>query len=343
MLLAGINVSVLGKSHGGTKNEVDAIKDGIGYIVTKPTNGNAIIDNSAYNAALYQYADKVTYTGTTDFKDYINSTNTVPASVKASVVDNTSVATLAKIDALKASDPTLHSTGSSCNDNNPATTNDVYNSGGVCAGISIVGNSCNDNNAKTINDVYNTSGICVGTNVEGQTCSTNSLVNGTYVSGICTGGTSMSCQNGYGGNPYTGSINCVSQGLTNLDKYTNLISVTGLLYLYSDSSLQNIDGLRNLTSAADIALCLNPNITNLNSLSNLKIVGSGLYLYGDTALTDISALSNITSIGAYILIDPKNYTNKMASSSYICQNYSTKIWYQGIGYATASTKSYACN
>ena len=75
--------------------------------------------------------------------------------------------------------------GSSCNDNNACTTNDVYNANCQCAGTNSgdsdgdgvcnaqdncpnvagqQGASCNDNNACTINDVLNANCQCVGTN-----------------------------------------------------------------------------------------------------------------------------------------------------------------------------------
>ncbi|HEX2617873.1 MAG TPA: thrombospondin type 3 repeat-containing protein, partial [Flavobacteriales bacterium] len=75
-------------------------------------------------------------------------------------------------------------TGSSCNDNNACTTNDVWNASCQCAGTASAdsdgdgvcnatdncpnvagqqGSSCNDNNACTINDVLNASCQCVGT------------------------------------------------------------------------------------------------------------------------------------------------------------------------------------
>jgi hypothetical protein len=75
--------------------------------------------------------------------------------------------------------------GSSCNDGNPCTTNDVLNANcqcarHACAGDSdgdgicnaqdncpnvagLVGSSCNDGNACTTNDVLNASCQCVGT------------------------------------------------------------------------------------------------------------------------------------------------------------------------------------
>ncbi|MBL0044988.1 MAG: fibronectin type III domain-containing protein [Flavobacteriales bacterium] len=74
--------------------------------------------------------------------------------------------------------------GSSCNDNNACTTNDVYNASCVCMGTTSadsdgdgicnaqdncpnvagqIGSTCNDGNACTTNDVLNASCVCVGT------------------------------------------------------------------------------------------------------------------------------------------------------------------------------------
>lgn len=56
--------------------------------------------------------------------------------------------------------------GTACDDNDPNTTNDVYDNLCVCAGTcAVVGNTCDDNNPNTINDVYNNDCMCVGTPV----------------------------------------------------------------------------------------------------------------------------------------------------------------------------------
>ena len=102
--------------------------------------------------------------------------------------------------------------GSSCNDGNPTTVNDVYGSNCLCFGTvilgctdptacnyfaaatvddgncnpsdclgnctgtatgpAIVGSACNDGNATTVNDTYNGSCVCVGTTIPGCTDAT---------------------------------------------------------------------------------------------------------------------------------------------------------------------------
>jgi len=57
--------------------------------------------------------------------------------------------------------------GGPCNDNNPNTTNDIYDVNCNCAGTPVpdctVGGPCNDNNPNTINDVYDVNCNCQGT------------------------------------------------------------------------------------------------------------------------------------------------------------------------------------
>lgn len=57
--------------------------------------------------------------------------------------------------------------GSSCDDSDPLTSNDVYDNNCDCSGTAIctVGASCNDNNALTENDVYDNNCSCSGTPV----------------------------------------------------------------------------------------------------------------------------------------------------------------------------------
>ena len=57
--------------------------------------------------------------------------------------------------------PSNYINGTSCDDNNPQTINDIYTND-VCAGDNVEGQSCDDNDNTTINDIYH-NGICTGT------------------------------------------------------------------------------------------------------------------------------------------------------------------------------------
>ncbi len=60
--------------------------------------------------------------------------------------------------------------GTACNDNNPATYNDVYNSNCICVGTPYdcpslqlnIGDACNDNNPNTSNDTVTSNCVCLG-------------------------------------------------------------------------------------------------------------------------------------------------------------------------------------
>src|SRR5690606_4749009 len=83
-----------------------------------------------------------------------------------------------------------------------------------------------------------------------------------------------------------------------------LTSVGGYLYISTNSSLTNLNGLSNLTSVGgDLYIGSNSNLDNLDGLSNLTSVGGYLYIGSNSSLTDLDGLSNLTSIGGYLLIE----------------------------------------
>lgn len=150
------------------------------------------------------------------------------------------------------------------------------------------------------------------------------------------------CAGGFSGN-YAGGIDCVAQitsaGLST--GWLNLTSVGTDIYLHSNASLKNVDGLKNLiTVPGMLTLSNNPMLTNIDGLSNLKTVNA-LTISG-TSITDVSPLSNLTNV-VYVNFDNKIYTTKLPAESYICQNWPDKIHFNGVGYANVSTRSYVCN
>src|SRR5690606_35063844 len=81
-------------------------------------------------------------------------------------------------------------------------------------------------------------------------------------------------------------------------------SVGGYLFIYSNSSLNNLDGLSNLTSVGGyLRIYNNSNLTDLDGLSNLTSVGGYLYISTNSSLTNLDGLSNLTSIGGYLVIE----------------------------------------
>ena len=91
--------------------------------------------------------------------------------------------------------------------------------------------------------------------------------------------------------------------LTNLDGLQNLTSVGNYVEIASNASLTNIDGLQSLTSIGGyLYLNANPALTNIDGLQNLTSLGGSLNIRLNTALTNIDVLQNFTSIGGYLNI-----------------------------------------
>lgn len=153
------------------------------------------------------------------------------------------------------------------------------------------GTACNDNNTLTENDVY-TNGVCAGTPIQ-------------------------SCATGYSGD-VTSGIFCFSQGLTDLNNWTQLTKAS-YVNLYNNP-LTNVDGLLNLVEVSESLSFRNNNLSNVNGLSNLRIVGN-LSLDGNPNLMDLSALNNTAMIdGSLLSLDNRVYSVKFSSSSPICES-----------------------
>jgi hypothetical protein len=343
ILNAGIDTTVLGKSRGGLKNESDAIKDGIGYIITKPTNGNAIIDNSAYNTALYEYADKVTYSnntadGATEFKAFINSDVTIQAKLKDGVSTGTSTTVLDKLNTLKLKDPTYKPDGAACDDNNAATKGDVYLNG-LCSGH-LDGASCNDGNALTNGDQY-LNAVCIG-HVDGETCNDNNTntYNDKYTNGVCDGlANGATCDDGNAitkGDKYVSGVCvghadgevCDDNNPTSLnDVYTNGIC-SGSMPCDDGTRYTNNDMKKNGVCAGVYIDCstynfgtsisfnlscemLDSNYTRQHMTNSSNFAGitsmKTLYLSGGTnMLTSLDGFSSLTTVNGTLWLDSNN-------------------------------------
>jgi len=85
--------------------------------------------------------------------------------------------------------------GTACNDNNPATTNDVWNSNCECAGTCDIdaGTICDDGNPNTVSDTWDTDCNCVGTcSISSSDCPSGTTYNAATCSCDCT----LTCPNG---------------------------------------------------------------------------------------------------------------------------------------------------
>ena len=144
------------------------------------------------------------------------------------------------------------------------------------------GTSCDDGNVQTINDIY-TNDVCAGTNVEGQSCDDGNAqtTNDTYHDGVCSGTivANNTCTGGYTGD-YNTNIYCANKGLTDsdLDNYIGLTSVNGDLFLHSNQ-LTNVNGLSNLTNISGyFYLYQNSNLVDLSGLQNITTLGGKIYI-----------------------------------------------------------------
>src|SRR5690606_2538851 len=110
----------------------------------------------------------------------------------------------------------------------------------------------------------------------------------------------------------SGDLYIYGNDITDLSPLSNLTSVGGNLYIFSNSSLLNLDGLNNLTSVGGLLdISFNSNLTNLNGLSNLTSVGGYLNIYDNLSLTNLDGLSNLTSLGGYLSISFNSSLNNL--------------------------------
>ncbi len=77
-----------------------------------------------------------------------------------------------------------------------------------------------------------------------------------------------------------------------------LTNIGGLLYIYGNANLTNINGLSALTSISGfVEIAWNPKLTHLNGLSNLTTMNGSVRVRSNSILTDISGLRNINPAG----------------------------------------------
>ena len=81
-----------------------------------------------------------------------------------------------------------------------------------------------------------------------------------------------------------GSVTISTTNLTTLDDLSNLTS-TGMLYIYANAALTNVDGLSSLTSMAGMLyIDSNAALTNVDGLSSLTSVNGDLGIYSNPVL-----------------------------------------------------------
>lgn len=89
--------------------------------------------------------------------------------------------------------------------------------------------------------------------------------------------------------------------LENLDGLSQLTSVGGNLYIMYNSALQNLDGLSNLTSiGGGLYIRNNASLQNLDGLSNLTSIGGDLYIWDNASLQNLDGLSGMAAAGEFV-------------------------------------------
>ena len=124
------------------------------------------------------------------------------------------------------------------------------------------------------------------------------------------------------------SITFDSDKISDFSGLSNLKRVN-YLKIYGNSFIENVDFLRNLSSVIDLDLSNNANLKNINGLSALVNISSNGYhdgfikLTSNQNLTDISGLKNLASFASSrgkIYLDNRNYTVKLPSDSWLCND-----------------------
>jgi len=205
-----LETSNLSLENGGNKYAIEAYSDGIGIY----TVGKFNIDNNPMNSLVFKYGEEALLKGET-LKDYVLNNGNDSDKVLALELGN-----LAK--------NIIPSDGTSCNDKNSQTINDIYINGN-CFGENVEGQTCNDENSQTINDIY-VNGVCIGTNVEGQTCNDNDAktINDIYVNGVCKGELPKTCYYYKQANPtavngtYTIDPDGINTGVSSFNVYCDM-------------------------------------------------------------------------------------------------------------------------
>ncbi|MEM9649928.1 MAG: hypothetical protein AAF969_15725, partial [Bacteroidota bacterium] len=82
--------------------------------------------------------------------------------------------------------------------------------------------------------------------------------------------------------------------ITDIDMFSSLKTVRGVLALASNSELEHIDGLSSLEEITygNLEIGSNPKITNLDGLENLQTIGATLSIGNNTLLSDFCGLRN---------------------------------------------------
>jgi hypothetical protein len=371
MLSAGVTfinpLSISDKSidNGGALQAIDAYKDGIGAILIDIPGVST--DNTAMNILVFKYGNSAKTNNTTIADQVLNQTNLISPTtnditlaqsllhINGSLCDDGNPSTHGETwlnDVCQGGIPNVYVNGTSCDDGDPATTGETWLND-VCQGgssnVYTNGTTCDDGNALTINDIY-TNNVCSGTLV---------VANNT-----CAGGYSgdynlaITCKNGsllYNMDNFIGLTSAYALYLSNNPTLANINGLSNLthtgqsLFLESNQALTNVDGLSHLQAigtgfGGDLNLYNEASLTNVNGLINLTSVNGSISLYNNPLLTDISGLKNITFIGSgsKVFLDNKIYTVKLPMSSYLCQNYSTKLFLYGSSYVNALTLSKVC-
>ncbi|TDE08555.1 hypothetical protein [Dyadobacter psychrotolerans] len=92
--------------------------------------------------------------------------------------------------------------------------------------------------------------------------------------------------------------------------WPNCKELPGSLNISSSGGIDNIRGLKNITSiAGDLSINFNKVITSLSGLENLTYIGGGLDIYQTPFLTDLAGLNNLTSVGGISITENSRLRN----------------------------------
>jgi hypothetical protein len=147
-----------------------------------------------------------------------------------------------------------------------------------------------------------------------KSCSEN-IYNGTYA--INTTG-DLNELSGY--MAVTGDLIIKNTALRNLEGLECLSEIGGELVMVNNSLLENIDGLRNLTSVARIEISYNPVLMNLGGLRNIASVEDYLFITCNDALINMNGLSAITSVDNLFVNNNDALTNLKGLSNLVTVN-----------------------
>ena len=100
---------------------------------------------------------------------------------------------------------------------------------------------------------------------------------------------------------------------SDLQQLKGYTTVTGSLII--GPSIENLDGLENLTTIGGLKISGNRFIKDLTALESITSISGDLTIYGNIVLTSLTGLENITSVGGTLRIGYYDFGNNPALTS----------------------------